>query len=90
VPFTAEFTFSPSGNSGTDTQNVTRNGTGDAGDLTAEYCVLFGADTQLSLNVTITDAAGLQSNRLGLAIPKPAGANAPGAAPAVRAPAGAP
>jgi hypothetical protein len=90
VPFTAEFTFSPSGNSGTDTQNVTRNGTGDAGDLTAEYCVLFGTDTQLSLNVTITDAAGLQSNRLGLAIPKPAGANAPGAAPAVRAPAGAP
>jgi len=83
VPFTADFTFSPSGSTGSNTQDVTRNGTGDAGDLTAEYCVVFGSDTQLSLDITISDTAGLQSNRLGLAIPKPAGANAPGAAPGV-------
>jgi len=90
VPFMADFTFSPSGSTGSNTQDVTRNGTGDAGDLTAEYCVVFGTDTQLSLNITISDTAGLQSNKLGLAIPKPTGANAPGAAPAVRAPGGAP
>ncbi len=83
VPFQADFTFSPSGTTGTNTQDITRNGTGDAGDVTAEYCVIFGADTQLSLDITIADAAGLVSNRLGLAIPKPPGANAPGATPTV-------
>jgi len=88
VPFTANFTFSPSGSTGTNAQDVTRNGTGAAGSVTAEYCIVFAAQTQITLDVSITDMAGLQSNVLSVAIPKPAGSNAPGAVPAVRDPGG--
>jgi len=70
------FTFQPSGSTGTLTvSNPTFGGTGFSGNVTFIICTAWGADSQVVVNVTLTDNSGRTSNTLTVNVPKPSGAN---------------
>jgi hypothetical protein len=78
VPVRTRFTFQPSGTTGQAESDFTADGTGFAGSVRPNYCIVFGTNTQVTLAVSITDMAAGRSNELEVVVPKPTGATAPG------------
>jgi Bacterial Ig-like domain (group 2) len=72
------FTFQPSGSTGSLTANSTFTGSGFSGSVTFAFCTVWGSDSQVVVNVNLSDDSGLTSNTLTVNVPKPAGANGAG------------